>query len=206
MSPRLSRLLLNGAIVGGLTLAAWPLGQNLYARWNQAQLDRQWQQQNARVAANAPLEKVAVALPKSPVKTPKKQDWPLTKLSIPAIDLETYALQGWDDATLRRGPGHGPNTGMPGQGNCVLAGHRNIYGSYFYKVDQLLPGTPIILESRKGKWVYTTARVYTTTDTDSTIYNAPAPGQAPILTLITCTMPHTSNRIIVEATLSESNS
>ena len=72
------------------------------------------------------------------------QKWPLTKISIPDIDLETYAVQGWDEAALRRGPGHDPASAMPGTGNCVLAGHRNIYGSYFYNVDQIMAGAPIV--------------------------------------------------------------
>ena len=123
-------------------------------------------------------------------------------MSVPDIELETYAVQGWDEAALKRGPGHDPNSALPGRGNCVLAGHRNIYGSYFYKVDQLLPGAPIVLSNRDGKFTYTTGRVFTTTDTDYSIMAQPAPDQTPILTLITCTMPHTSNRIVVQAVLS----
>ena len=130
------------------------------------------------------------------------QKWPLTKLSIADIDLETYAVQGWDESALRRGPGHDPDSAMPGEGNCVLAGHRNIYGSYFYKADQIMPGAPIVLQNRQGKFTYTTGRVFTTTDTDYSIMAQPAPGTPPILTLITCTMPHTSNRIVVQAVLS----
>ena len=137
---------------------------------------------------------------KSDAKTPQK--WPLTKLSIADIDLQTYAVQGWDEASLRRGPGHDPNSAMPGEGNCVLAGHRNIYGSYFYSVDQIMPGAPIVLQNRNGKFTYTTGRVFTTTDTDYSIMAQTKPGETPILTLITCTMPHTSNRIVVQALLS----
>ena len=207
----------NVAIVGGLSLAAWPLAQTLYARYNQSQLEKEWQTQNARPAAKKPA-KVAVAAPARPAtvkavssddptmggapsKKPR-QKWPLTKMSIPDIELETYAVQGWDEDSLKRGPGHDPNSALPGAGNCVLAGHRNIYGSYFYKVDQLMAGAPIVLQNRDGKFTYTTGRVFTTTDTDYSIMAQPAPGQKPILTLITCTMPHTSNRIIVQAELS----
>ncbi len=209
--------MLNLAIVGGLTLAAWPLAQTLYARYNQSQLEKEWQSQNARPVAKKPAAKVAAKPALKPVvKTvaaddptmgqatakKSKQKWPLTKMSIPDIDLQTYAVQGWDEDSLKRGPGHDPNSALPGQGNCVLAGHRNIYGSYFYKADQILPGAPIVLQNRDGKFTYTTGRVFTTTDTDYSIMAQPAPGQAPILTLITCTMPHTSNRIVVQAVLS----
>ena len=216
-AQRLLRWMLNLAIVGGLSLAAWPLAQTLYARYNQSQLEKEWQTQNAQPKAEKPAPtKVVAAKPVGassadasgdPTMTratsgQTKAKWPLTKLSIPDIDLETYAVQGWDEASLRRGPGHEPNSAMPGRGNCVVAGHRNIYGSYFYKVDQILPGAPIVLESREGKFTYTTGRVFTTTDTDFSILAQPKPGETPILTLITCTIPHTSNRIVVQAVLS----
>ncbi len=216
---RLLRTVLNLAIVGGLTLAAWPLGQTLYARYNQSQLEKEWRAQNAAPTAKKTPAKTAAKAVKA-VKPIAKivnsddptmgqasdekttQPWALTKMSVPSIELETFAVQGWDEAALKRGPGHDPNSALPGQGNCVLAGHRNIYGSYFYKVDELLPGTPIVLSNRDGKFTYTTGRVFTTTDTDYSVMQQPAPGQTPILTLITCTMPHTSNRIIVQAVLS----
>ena len=208
------RLMLNGVIVGGLLLASWPLAQNVYARYNQSQLEKQWDAQNqtssnkkATLKSHKVSSRVQVSSSddptmgdKSSAKAPQK--WPLTKISIPDIDLETYAVQGWDEASLRRGPGHDPHSALPGTGNCVLAGHRNIYGSYFYKVDQIMAGAPIVLKNRDGKFTYTTGRVFTTTDTDYSILAQPAPGEPPILTLITCTMPHTSNRIIVQAVLS----
>ena len=206
--------LLNGAIVFGVLIASLPLAQTLYSRWSQRQLQEQWQEQNAptKTSSKAPAPKSERAKPervtmapstskKATQKSPAK--WPLTKLSIPDIDLETYAVQGWDEDSLRRGPGHDPQSAPPGEGNCVLAGHRNIYGSYFYQVDRLLPGSPIILESRQGRFVYITARVFTTTDSDYSIRQQPAPGTSPLLTLITCTMPHTSNRIIVQAVLQQ---
>ena len=212
--------MLNGAIAGGLMLACWPLAQTVYAHYNQSQLEKQWNAQNQTSAASKPAKKVALKpnktggkissrkiSPDDPTMGQKSsavppQKWSLTKLSIADIDLETYAVQGWDEAALRRGPGHDPNSALPGKGNCVLAGHRNIYGSYFYHVDQIMPGAPIVLKNRDGKFTYTTGRVFTTTDTDYSIMAQPAPGETPILTLITCTMPHTSNRIVVQAVLS----
>ena len=220
-SRPLLRWMLNGAIVGGLLLASWPLAQNVYARYNQSQLEKQWDAQNQTSAVPKNALKSGKSAPTTIVKKSVADDsatddptmgkkvsaktaqkWPLTKISIPDIDLETYAVQGWDEAALRRGPGHDPASAMPGAGNCVLAGHRNIYGSYFYNVDQIMAGAPIVLTNRDGKFTYTTGRVFTTTDTDFSIMAQPAPGETPILTLITCTMPHTSNRIVVQAVLS----
>ncbi len=215
-SRRSVRWLLNGAIVGGLMLASWPFAQTVYARYNQSQLEKQWEAQN-QTSTKKNAKKIALKPAKPTVNSKSSSDdptmgqqivakspqkWPLTKMSIADIDLQTYAVQGWDEAALRRGPGHDPNSAMPGVGNCVLAGHRNIYGSYFYNVDQIMPGAPIVLQNRDGKFTYTTGRVFTTTDTDYSIMAQPKPGETPILTLITCTMPHTSNRIVVQAVLS----
>ena len=220
-SRRPVRWLLNGAIVGGLLLASWPFAQTVYARYNQSQLEKQWDAQN-QTSTRKPVKKIVLKSDKFSTKNKSAskvsssddptmgqktvakspQKWPLTKLSIADIDLQTYAVQGWDEASLRRGPGHDPKSAMPGEGNCVLAGHRNIYGSYFYNVDQIMPGAPIVLQNRDGKFTYTTGRVFTTTDTDYSIMAQPKPGETPILTLITCTMPHTSNRIVVQAVLS----
>ena len=207
--PRLVRALLNCLIVGGLAVACVPVAQTLYGRWSQKQLDQQWQQQSV-AAVKAPVEKVRMAAPATKAQGGKAQGgkaqggkakaavkirrakWPLTKLSIPDANLVTYVVGNWDDDSLRRGPGHGPLTALPGMGNCVIAGHRNLYGSPFYEVDQLMPGAQIVLESKLGRFVYTTSRVFSTTDSDDSILGPPAPGQPPLLTLITCTMPHTS--------------
>ncbi len=213
------RYLLNFVIVAGVIMALWPLGQTAYGKWNQQQLASQFQGQKRETApalASRASEKTQPAQAgtqkrdkDSPVlvsqdKTSKKPArWPLTKLSIAEIGLETFIVQGMDAAALRRGPGHDVNSSLPGAGNCVVAGHRNIYGSFFYRLDELLPGTPIILENSDGKFTYIADAVFVTPDTNLTVLNPPAAGTAPLLTLITCTLPHTNNRIILQARLSE---
>ncbi|RYG62317.1 class D sortase, partial [bacterium] len=154
-------------------------------------------QKNLRTASldpNAP----AAGLP---VPRKKPAPWALTKFSIPDIELETFVVQGVDSAALRRGPGHDPNSSLPGQGNCVIAGHRNVYGSFFYRLDELIPGKPIILENKNGKWTYIVNSVFTTGDTDLSVLAPPPNPKEPVLTLITCTLPHSSSRIILRADL-----
>jgi sortase A len=211
----LVRPLLNLLIVAGLVLAAWPVGQTLYGLWSQRSLASQWQP--AKKAA-APLTKPKAA-PKAkptrqaasldsdspaaglPAPRKKRQPWSLTKFSIPDIDLETFVVQGTDPAALRRGPGHDPNSSLPGSGNCVIAGHRNVYGSFFYRLDELMPGAIITMENRDGKWNYLVNSVYQASAADLSVLDPPTSSQSPILTLITCTLPHSSDRIIVRADL-----
>lgn len=208
-------------MAAGLILALWPLGQTAYGTWNQRQLAAQFgnqtrqpkaPQNSARRGSNLaqtsakPSQKSRRNSEDSPVlvaqEAParkKSTSWPLTKLSIADIGLETFVVQGMDEAALKRGPGHDVNSSLPGVGNCVVAGHRNVYGSFFYRLDELLPGAPIVLENRDGKFTYIVDAVFTTSDTDLTVLKTPPPDAAPLLTLITCTLPHTNNRIILQA-------
>lgn len=230
---RFIRPLLNVAIAAGLGIAAWPLGQHAYGLWSQKNLERQWQEQNvgalegAAVSATTPVSNArtvtsssaALAAPasasaaieknksasaqKTKPKPAKIKKWPLTRLSIPDIDLKTFVVQGWDDASLRRGPGHYPPSALPGSGNCVIAGHRNVYGSPFYRLDELLPGSKITLENRYGTFNYTVLQTFPTPDTNTLVLSQELGRDRPMLTLITCTIPHTSNRVILQAVLDE---
>ena len=114
--------LLNFVIVGGVVLAVWPLGQTAFARYNQRALAQEFDKQ--------PAPKIGKSLTQKTQKTKKSvvkiAKWPLTKLSSPDLNIETYVVQGWSDASLRRGPGHYERSALPGAGNCVIAGHRKV--------------------------------------------------------------------------------
>lgn len=60
---------------------------------------------------------------------------------------------GVDD--LKKGPGHYPNTALPGQlGNFVVSGHRTTYGAPFNRLDEVKAGDAIIVETRTTWYVY----------------------------------------------------
>jgi len=66
------------------------------------------------------------------------------RLVIPRIGLEVDVLEMTQDAVLEKGPGHWPETPVPGQGgHFVVSGHRSTYGSVFLRLDELLPGDSI---------------------------------------------------------------
>jgi LPXTG-site transpeptidase (sortase) family protein len=70
------------------------------------------------------------------------------KLSIPKIDLEWVSYEGSDDQTLKQGPGHIIETPLPGDiGRCTISGHRTTYGSPFSRIDELVYGDLIYLET-----------------------------------------------------------
>ncbi len=63
-----------------------------------------------------------------------------------------YVVQGVSDEDLRRGPGHYPQTALPGQvGNAAIAGHRTTYGAPFYSLNELRVGDSISLTDTAGR-------------------------------------------------------
>lgn len=69
---------------------------------------------------------------------------PLGRLIIPKIDVEVVMVQGTGRDDLREGPGHWPETPMPGmESNFVLSGHRTTYGAPFLRLDKLAAGDVI---------------------------------------------------------------
>lgn len=69
----------------------------------------------------------------------------------------TYELvQGTDDTTLEKGPGHYPQTAFPGLGRTVaIAGHRTTYLAPFRHLDALRPGDRIVLKMPYATFTYT---------------------------------------------------
>jgi len=74
------------------------------------------------------------------------------KIRIPKIDLEWIVNEGTDTQTLKEGPGHIPETPLPGDaGRCTISGHRTTYGAPFNKIDTLEDGDLIYLETIEGE-------------------------------------------------------
>ena len=71
---------------------------------------------------------------------------PVVRLQIPSIDVDYKVVQGVGLDELKKGPGHFPESVLPGQlGNSAIAGHRTTHGAPFYDVDELDPGDTIVL-------------------------------------------------------------
>ncbi len=73
-------------------------------------------------------------------------------LVIPSIGVDKFVVQGTDEADLRRGPGHYPQTVMPGEkGNAAIAGHRTTYGAPFFRLNELHAGDAIYITNLGGR-------------------------------------------------------
>jgi sortase A len=80
---------------------------------------------------------------------------PIGRIEIPAIDADYVVVQGTEEADLKLGPGHYPDTALPGQRRTVaIAGHRTTYGAPFNQIDKIEVGDPIVLEMPYGRFTY----------------------------------------------------
>ncbi|MEO6907805.1 MAG: sortase [Abditibacteriaceae bacterium] len=177
----------------GIVLACWPLGQKAFGWVVQRQLQQQW----------AASEK-SVVLPDSPT-TPSanKSAWRLTRIVIPDLHIDAVVINGFDEAALRRGPAHDPQSASPGQvGNCVIAAHRNVYGSWFANIDQLQAESLVQLITPTATYNYHAVSISRISETDRSVLAAPT-NNSSSLTLITCTLPHSTDRVVVTAVLGD---
>jgi sortase A len=74
---------------------------------------------------------------------------------IPRIGVSFEVVQGTDEGSLEKGPGHYPDTALPGLGETVaVAGHRTTYLAPFRHIDALRPGDRIVLSMPYGRFTY----------------------------------------------------
>ncbi|HVW80091.1 MAG TPA: class E sortase [Mycobacteriales bacterium] len=130
-------------------------------------------------------------------------------------------VQGVSTADLIKGPGHYPDTAMPGQvGNFTVAGHRTTYLHPFYNINELRVGDPIVIETRTRWLTYTvenipgtTARYQEIVSPDDISVSYPVPDQPDpsvvptekVLTFTSCNPRYSAaQRIVVHALLTAS--
>jgi sortase A len=94
----------------------------------------------------------------------------IARIEIPAIGVSEYVVEGTDTGDLRKGPGHYPDTPLPGaRGTSAIAGHRTTYGAPFRNIDDLKPGQVIRLDMPDGRFVYRVERVKIVDDQDLSV-------------------------------------
>lgn len=203
----LLRTLLLFSALGGCVLALWPAGQNLYSRRSQAALHREFAAKKKTKTVKAHGKPKPLAASRKVQARPNLAQLasaapavlPATRLICPEAGVDAVVVQGVRNEDLRRGPGWMPGSALPGQpGNCVIAGHRNVYGSPFAKLDMLLPGSEILLETPDDSYRYLVVSVFGAADNDPSVLKPPTDGSAR-LTLYTCTTPKTTYRLVVSA-------
>jgi sortase A len=120
------------------------------------------QQQQLEEALFDPPERVVQ-------RKPLKGD-AIARIRIPAIGLDDYVVEGTDTGSLRKGPGHYPETPLPGDpGTTAIAGHRTTYGAPFREIDRLKRGDRIVLDMPDGRFIYHVTRTKIVDDSDLSV-------------------------------------
>jgi sortase A len=76
-------------------------------------------------------------------------------IQIAKIGASFDVVQGTDTSSLEKGPGHYPQTALPGLGETVaIAGHRTTYLAPFRNINTLNPGDRIVLSMPYARFTY----------------------------------------------------
>jgi sortase A len=96
---------------------------------------------------------------------------------------EVFLVDGvWQVADYAAGYLHG--TGVPGNGNVVMAGHQGIHGAVFASLQALKPGNDVFVDTATQRYRY---RVRETGNVWPSQVSVMFPSATPTLTLMTCT-------------------
>jgi sortase A len=90
-----------------------------------------------------------------PALEPVPEGDPTARIRIPKIGVDKIVVEGVSLRDLKKGPGHYPESPLPGQeGNAAIAGHRTTYGAPFNRIDELVAGDEIFVETVQGEFRY----------------------------------------------------
>ena len=194
-----------GAVLTGtgvliLLFVAYQLwGTGLFTSGQQADLKSEFE-------ARATAAEVAASSTTSTTTTPRPQPPPpsgeaVAILRIPKIGVEVAVVHGVGVADLRKGPGHYPQTPLPGEnGNAAIAGHRTTYGAPFNRLDELSAGDEILVTTLIASYEYRVAATRIVRPDQVEVLD---PTPTPILTLTTCNPKYSAReRLVVVADLS----
>jgi sortase A len=181
-----------GLLALAVGLLGYPLYTNLYQSRVQSRLDRQLASPELKEAYRNRSFKIGDSL---------------TRIKIPALDVDVVVVEGISASALRAGAGHYPATPLPCEdGNVSIAGHRTTYGKPFANVDRLKEGDTIILETPVGSCTYELSRApyIVKPEVLSVVANDPTKRT---LTLTTChPKGSAAQRLIVKATYARGGS
>jgi sortase A len=185
-------LLSVGLLVTAVVLLGYPLYTNLYQSRVQSRLDRQLASPELKQAYKNRSFKIGDSL---------------TRIKIPALDVDVVVVEGTSASALRAGAGHYPATPLPCEdGNVSIAGHRTTYGKPFANVDRLEEGDTIILETPIGSCTYEVSRPPFRVKPNNTSVVANDPTKR-TLTLTTChPKGSAAERLIIKANYTKGGS
>lgn len=189
-----AELLITAGLVIALFVSHLTWGTDDYARRAQAglndELDSLWRKQTTVSAAVQPGRPKVV--PKNVVTAERGKAFAVIRVPRFGSGWRYATVEGVSNADLAKGPGHYPGTAMPGEvGNTVFSGHRTTYGGPFNRLDELVAGDQILVDTASATHVYRMTGSKIVLPTDVSVI-APVPGKPGAkakkarLTLTTC--------------------
>lgn len=194
-------------ILGFVAYELW--GTGIYTARAQNQLENEFDDKLAE--ASTTTTTTTPAIDTAPPPPPRGEA--VAQIRIPKIGADYIVVQGVSVADLKKGPGHYPDTPMPGElGNAAIAGHRTTYLAPFNRVDELAEGDEILVTTLEGEFTYKLDRApvaVAPSEVDVLLPEerlrrdgAPTGRFKPQLTLTTCNPKYSAEqRLIVKAEL-----
>lgn len=172
-------------LLGGIGLVGYPFFTNVWQGRIQARLDDQLMSPELQQAYRDRAVETGDSL---------------TRIRIPALDVDVVVVEGITPSALRAGAGHYPLTALPCEdGNVAIAGHRTTYGRPFGNLELLKSGDTIDLITPIGACQYkVTKDPFIVEPTDLSVIQ---PTGDRMLTLTTChPRGSAAKRLIVQGT------
>lgn len=174
---RFARILGTLLIAAGVLTLAWVVVvwrwedpfTALYTHYQQARLSHTYEKRAAsfqpRVSGDLAAVERQVANEARDYRRSLHVGDPVGRLKIGRIGLNMIVVQGTDHETLKKGPGHYLQSGLPGEGKLIyVAGHRTTYLAPFAYINNIRVGDFIHFELPYGVFTYRVTRHYVVTD------------------------------------------
>lgn len=131
----------------------------------------------------------------------KDKNQAIAVIKISKIDLELPVLEGATKTNMKYAAAHMKETTDLGEeGNAAIAAHRShTKGRLFNRLNEVEVGDEILIEVKKGSYVYTVDKISVVKPTDVSVLDVEDPEER-VLTLITCDpLINPTHRLIVRA-------
>jgi sortase A len=197
MKRNLSKIL----IILGILLILSPLLTTAYSLYQQRNLFHQLEQNQNQLSYAQSKELVKLQVSSKNTELDSAPIAPIPKieailiLKIPRLNINAAVVKGVTSRDLSVGPGLYPNSSLPNnEGNVAIAGHRNIFGSWFRNLDKLIPGDKITIVYSGQVYDYKVEKIFYVAEND---WSVVAPTSYKALTLTTCDPPGAVNRRLI---------
>jgi sortase A len=219
----IGRVFITSGVLILLFVAYQLWGTGIYTARQQSDLEKQFNAALASEGQEAPTTSstsTTTTLPGTPPSStttstteppppPPPEGDAVAHIEIPKIGVDSIVVNGVTRDDLRKGPGHYPDTPLPGQqGNSAIAGHRTTYGAPFGNLDQLSEGDLIQVRTLQGNFKYrvreqrVVAPDYVEVLKPTPDPDHPDQGYLATLTLTTCNPKYSAaQRLVIQADL-----